>query len=333
LCSCQHSDVELFEMFHSPSNTCPLGAFVQECALRRSQTLSANVITPVAEECLRTEGMSVKKQHEVTRLSALIQDLAVKHNVRRLVDFGGGQGHLAKILADCLPGVRITVIDSNGDLLRKLVHPRIDTLNVFVDVSTVDSLLVQVGNEDTLLYSLHACGDLSDWMIRMHSKLPRSRVLVNVGCCYNRITQSSWHINELMAACQAPCCWLASRQNSEKAGWLNYYRAVLQAELSSASKLHLIDGRRFTNIKISATPSFDEYLCACNVDWQIEAGRLSMYSRTLYAAWWTARAALGMLIEAQILAARRDRLQGARLVCLFEESLSPRNHAIVHETE
>ena len=43
-----------------------------------------------------------KKKHEVSRLIPLLSEHCQKHNIKQIFDLGGGQGHLARLLAYCL---------------------------------------------------------------------------------------------------------------------------------------------------------------------------------------------------------------------------------------
>lgn len=43
--------------------------------------------------------IKAKKQHEIERMGQLTADIAAKLNVKYIVDFGSGLGHLARLLA------------------------------------------------------------------------------------------------------------------------------------------------------------------------------------------------------------------------------------------
>ena len=47
------------------------------------------------------------------------------------------------------------------------------------------------GGGEFVLTGLHTCGDLSATMIRMFARSKRVVALVNVGCCYMKLTHSS----------------------------------------------------------------------------------------------------------------------------------------------
>uniref|UniRef100_A0A803WFQ7 Methyltransferase domain-containing protein n=1 Tax=Ficedula albicollis TaxID=59894 RepID=A0A803WFQ7_FICAL len=60
-----------------------------------------------------------KKQHEIQRLSQLLQRLSQATGCERVVDIGAGQGHLSRILSFGL-GLSVTAVDSDGRLIRPL---------------------------------------------------------------------------------------------------------------------------------------------------------------------------------------------------------------------
>ncbi|KAF4802323.1 Protein RRNAD1 [Turdus rufiventris] len=57
-----------------------------------------------------------KKQHEIQRLSKLLQRLSQATGCERVVDIGAGQGHLSRFLAFGL-GLSVTAVDSDGRLV------------------------------------------------------------------------------------------------------------------------------------------------------------------------------------------------------------------------
>ncbi|NWY67845.1 RRNAD protein, partial [Erithacus rubecula] len=57
-----------------------------------------------------------KKQHEIQRLSKLLQRLSQATGCQRVVDIGAGQGHLSRILSFGL-GLSVTAVDSDGRLV------------------------------------------------------------------------------------------------------------------------------------------------------------------------------------------------------------------------
>jgi hypothetical protein len=116
-----------------------------------------------------------------------------------------------------------------------------------------------------LLCGLHTCGDLGSSSLRLFTE-GDARALVNVGCCYNLLTEeesnsitiktnydksgfplSHWLRSSMSSAkdgtligltgrhlaCQAPSRWLSQVDTVKTAFERNYYRALLQVSIQS----------------------------------------------------------------------------------------------------
>lgn len=165
---------------------------------------------------LLCSGMRDKKVHEVQRLSTLINSLCEEHNTSNVLDLGAGQGYLDYILSHVYGRTVIGVDDDTlqtcgairrTDKIKKValkqghasghcfhINKRITAQETFASLlsqvleeTQLDSL--PSTSQDWILCGLHTCGDLAPASIK-HFLESDARVLVNVGCCYNRLSES-----------------------------------------------------------------------------------------------------------------------------------------------
>lgn len=124
-----------------------------------------------------------------------------------MLDFGAGQGYLDLALAygygKTVIGVDDDSIQTHGAKRRSIKALRFKRdheigslyfINRKIHVSeSIESLLEEVGvqlaDKKWLLCGLHTCGDLSPASIH-HFLASDSSVLVNVSCCYNRLSET-----------------------------------------------------------------------------------------------------------------------------------------------
>ncbi|KAI8617140.1 methyltransferase domain-containing protein [Chytriomyces sp. MP71] len=162
--------------------------------------------------------MSPKKQHEVANLASLINAVASKQGIERIMDIGAGQGYLDISLAfqygKTVIGVDDDEIQTCGakrrtDIVNSYVQRRAsDGVGKLLHVNrrvhkneTFASLLDDVsGSQDShwLLCGLHSCGDLTPAVMK-HFLESEATALVVVGCCYNKLTEkkpSEPHLHE-----------------------------------------------------------------------------------------------------------------------------------------
>lgn len=310
--------------------------------------------------------MKAKKSHEVDRLAPFIVALARDLDIRRLVDVGAGQGYLDFELLDLLddPKYSVTAVEHDPVQLRGIVNrqPRPRNINVIpcsVNHETrLESFESLIHDNSYILYSLHACGSLSDDMIRLFSLSNRARALVNVGCCYNRISSPfSFPLSNLlkstnlslndtlkMAACQAPRRWFWQREDTHAFHEKNYFRAVLQVLLNSLYGT----GERIEigRLRPRHCGTFASYARAAFAKigrmedlGAVDLARVEAEFRPLedrLALFWTLKAALGQVVESLILFDRYQYMieqlgdsASVKLVPLFDMQFSPRRLAVV----
>ena len=144
-----------------------------------------------------------KKRHEIERLRALILDLHRRHRFGRVVDVGGGMGHLSRILAQhhdlpCLTLDRDRRLLARGQ--DRSVRSRdfaegsaVEFRSLILSEASEPAELAEVFAPDALCLGLHCCGDLSNQLIRMVIR-NRCRGLVSFGCCYEKMDPAR-HLN------------------------------------------------------------------------------------------------------------------------------------------
>ncbi|OAA53548.1 RNA small subunit methyltransferase [Cordyceps fumosorosea ARSEF 2679] len=230
-------------------------ARLKALALTRTQRPGQSVILP---EVLQTR-MKTKKVTEVSRATKLIHDLCEARGIRHVVDMGSGQGYLSISLAYLFPELQVLAIDGSesqvagsqaftdslGISNRRLTH-----MVHWIDGSSAlaDKVQAWSAGERCILVGLHACGNLSEHMIRYFAEISCIDALAVVGCCYNHIVPRSdmcpagFPISEalrdrnvtltptaLMTGCQAPNNWpRPDSQVSSVFGRRRLYRAMLE---------------------------------------------------------------------------------------------------------
>ncbi len=135
--------------------------------------------------------------NRISRLAPLLKDWFAEGRYHRLVDVGGGVGHLARVAAHhcSSPGqLKAVCMDADEQLLnsgrkRLPTYPGHEANPVeFVQARfpTEDRLLGQYIDADTLVVGLHTCGPLAVELLRTCSRLGAGAAL-NFGCCYHKI--------------------------------------------------------------------------------------------------------------------------------------------------
>lgn len=299
-----------------------------------------------------------------------MSELLEKYGLDHAVDIGAGQGYLTVELAKCIPSLRsIVAVECSDSQLhgmssrlqtvdareRKIVQLKRARLDAGKPADDFDRLIFASGAEGGgdeykasptgippyLMYSLHACGSLSETMIQFFCDTSsHARVLFNIGCCYNLIDEGLpgkhfpmsqemarlWRErkdgepqiltrNMKMVACQAPYRWGERPEQTKKFFKRHFYRSLLERLLRDQGLLAPGEESRIANIGDAALSSFKDYVTAA---WKTPLPGPSPDSRIIdkyvnqfghlekcLAFIWTVRALLGPLIEALIL---HDRL-------------------------
>ncbi len=139
--------------------------------------------------------VSEKKQHEITQLASLLEQTQEIGQSLKMIDIGGGKGHLGRILA-LYHGHHVTTLDTNAELqcmgkerLERYPHPKdagsLKFLNhTFGPQSESPQLDAQLFDEAQVTLGLHTCGPLA--LEHLQTYHPHQS-LYNFGCCYQKL--------------------------------------------------------------------------------------------------------------------------------------------------
>lgn len=142
-------------------------------------------------------GLKVKKQHEIEKLSAYLENKKKQsgQNISQsFFDIGGGKGHLSRVLSQKLK-MSATCLEMNSEFISRgkklldgedvrFVHARLpeddpmESINIFVEN--------KIG-KDQLCIGLHTCGPLANTILKACVKNQQENIL-NFGCCYLKLT-------------------------------------------------------------------------------------------------------------------------------------------------
>lgn len=209
-------------------------------ALPRGQHPGPTVTLPeVLSTC-----MKIKKRVEISTAVAYVHDICQTKGINHIIDMGSGQGYLSISLAYLFPHIQVLAIDGSKSQVAgsksfaaslDIPESRLRHLVRWIDgSSTLAAEVAEWANgEKCMLVGLHACGSLSEHMIRYFTMIPCLEALAVVGCCYNHIVPRSPSCSTgfpisstlsdknailsptaLMTGCQAPNNW--ARLNVEE---------------------------------------------------------------------------------------------------------------------
>ncbi|KAI9099372.1 methyltransferase domain-containing protein [Phlyctochytrium arcticum] len=159
--------------------------------------------------------MSMKKLHEVDRLSRVIKRLAAEQKVQSIVDVGAGHGYLTHAVAEQSPSIQLYSIDCDdgrtcgskrrGTQILNSVHHRkspgpsavgnitpsresskpVLYVTALLDPATLPE---HIHSKQNMLIGLHSCGDLGGkTMLKTFLECKSVTALVIVACCYQRM--------------------------------------------------------------------------------------------------------------------------------------------------
>lgn len=346
---------------------------IRYLSLDREQIVLSTHIPEVEVPESMAGRMVTKKLAEVRAGARYIKQACKTHGITRVVDVGSGQGYLSLTLAAAC-GLRVLAIDGSSKQIRGsqaaaqnaglTEGDQITHLTGFV--TSTDQIGAEIetwaAGENCLLTGLHACGSLSEHMIRLSTTVPCISRLAVVGCCYNHISPLSisnplgfpissfmrtnnlaLSTSALITGCQAPTNWTHNPNSSF--GRKHWYRAVLE-KLLHDKKLANQGQRPVWGIRNGDLRSFSAYAARALQSLKLEIGKdvaeeeITEYeekyrNRTAETAiLWTLSVMLCRVVESVIALDRVFFLQEAGLqdvdvLPIFNYKESPRNLMIV----
>lgn len=321
--------------------------------------------------------MNTKKIAEVSVAVAFIERACRESGITRVVDMGSGQGYLSASLAFLFPSLRVLAIDgSESQVAGSKAFAA--SLGVSEDGLThlvryingppelVDEIEAWAGGEKCMLVGLHACGQLSEHMLRYFTAMPSIVSLGAVGCCYNHIVPRSESCPEgfpissrmrasgvtlsptaLMTGCQAPNKWERADPAKAKStqSKRRFYRALLEKVFYDNNIRLDADQRPTWGIRKGDLDSFQKFARRAMASLGIEENRISTEDLSAYeeryrnyegkvAILWTLSVLCCKIVESVIAMDRYWYLveQGAEdveVVPIFDYRISPRNLMLV----
>ncbi|KAF9874682.1 hypothetical protein CkaCkLH20_07819 [Colletotrichum karsti] len=249
-------DCQLGQFQHRPESLTEWLKTVQSLALPRAQRQGPMMDLP---EVL-TSRMKTKKIEEVSVATAYIANVCQANNITRIIDMGSGQGYLSLSLAFLFPYFRVLAIDGSESQIAAskasatslgVSDDRLRHILRYIDGT--ESLATEIAawaeGEKCMLVGLHACGNLSDHMLRYFTEVPSITNLGAIGCCYNHIVPFSdacpdgfpistamrdrnvaLSATALMTGCQAPNNWERVDLSKEDSVYSKrrFYRTLLE---------------------------------------------------------------------------------------------------------
>lgn len=229
---------------------------LKSVSLPRSQRKGPIVTLPE----ILTDRMETKKLNEVSVAAPYIHSICQASGITHVVDMGSGQGYLSNTLAYLFPSLRVLAIDGSESQIAGsqafaaslgITEDRVQHLVRYIDGSTTLSSEIDAwaSEQECLLVGLHACGSLSEHLLRYFATCLSITHLAAVGCCYNHIVIRSdscpdgFPISDrlrkrnvkltptaLMAGCQAPNNWARTDLAKPKSIFSRkqFYRSLLE---------------------------------------------------------------------------------------------------------
>ncbi|KAK2595739.1 hypothetical protein N8I77_013764 [Diaporthe amygdali] len=324
-----------------------------------------------------TNHMETKKLNEVSVAAPYIHSICQASGITHVIDMGSGQGYLSNTLAYLFPSLRVLAIDGSESQIAGskafatslgITQDRMQHLVRYIDssITLASEIDAWASGQKCLLVGLHACGNLSEHMLRYFATCLSITHLGAVGCCYNHIVMRSdsypdgFPISErlrkrnmtltstaLMASCQAPNNWARTDLTKPKSIYSRkqFYRSLLE-KMFHDKGIQINDKPNWGTRK-SDLASFESFTRRAMECLGVEQDTISKMDiaeyETRYASnegrisiLWTLSVLCCKVIESVIALDRYWFLveHGARnvdIVPIFEYKISPRNLMMVAE--
>jgi hypothetical protein len=144
--------------------------------------------------------MIPKKQHEIKCLAPFVNAFYQEHQIEKVVDIGGGIGHLAQSLAN-LYQLSTTSLDIDPVMQQTGKERQLDNKVEYiqVNVDAYNSKFRNLLTKNSMTLGLHTCGPLANHQI-IASCLSKIKGLISFGCCYEKLQHDPEHQNISQAA-------------------------------------------------------------------------------------------------------------------------------------
>ncbi|VUC23956.1 unnamed protein product [Clonostachys rosea] len=130
-----------------------------------------------------TRRMKTKKVAEISKATAYVHDVCQRKEITRVVDMGSGQGYLSVSLAYLFPHLKILAIDGSESQIAGsqefatsvgVPESRLAHIVHWIDGSSNLAQKIEswADGHKCMLVGLHACGNLSDHMLRYFVSMP-----------------------------------------------------------------------------------------------------------------------------------------------------------------
>jgi hypothetical protein len=263
---------------------------IRNLSLSRNQLVLPDDIPHVSIPETLASRMVTKKLAEVKAGARYIDHICKLHGITRVVDIGSGQGYLSLTLAATC-NLKVLAIDGSASQIQGskqaaqqagLVEgEEVTHLVRYITGSSSSSELSEeistwARGEKCLLTGLHACGSLSEHMLRLSTAVSCVAYTAVVGCCFNHITPLSpthpqgfpiskymrenhlqLSASALVTGCQAPTNWTHTPNSTF--GRKFWYRAVLEKLLWDKKLLPQGSQRPVWGIRTGDLQSFSSY--------------------------------------------------------------------------
>ncbi|WPH04733.1 CRA-b-like protein, protein [Acrodontium crateriforme] len=349
---------------------------MRSLALPRDQRAGSSITLPG----VLIARMKTKKIAEISRAVAYVYDQCKRKSITHIVEMGSGQGYLSVSLAYLFPNLRILAIDGSESQIEGsrafaaslgIPEHRLEHMFAWIDMSSslADKVNEWIGGNKCMLVGLHACGSLSEHILRYFTTMSSIKALAVVGCCFNHIVPLSPTCPEgfpislamrkrnvilsptaLMTGCQAPGNWTRPDLSNNKSIYSKrrLYRAVLEKlfhdkgiEVGDAGK------RPVWGIRKGDLDSFTAYAHRAMDCLGIDGDRVSIAELESYeelykdyeghiAILWTLSIICSKVVESVIAIDRylflvEQGMKGVDVIPIFDFKISPRNLMIVAE--
>jgi hypothetical protein len=345
---------------------------VRSLALPRKQRSGREVLLP---DVLKAR-MNTKKISEISVAVAHVEDVCKARGITHIIDMGSGQGYLSVSLAHLFPDLRILAVDGSEKQVEgsrafaqtlDIPEGRLRHLVRWIDgtASLASELRQWAKGEKCMLVGLHACGQLSEHMIRYFGELPFISSLAVVGCCFNHIVLLSEACpngfpisatlrekgvtlspTAMMTGCQAPNNWQRAEATKVQSSYTKrrFYRTLLEKVFYDKRIVLSTEDRPIWGTKSTDLASFEKYATQMmhnlGITGRIEADELRDYAHRYQdydrriAILWTLSVLCCKVVESIIAIDRYSFLveRGipfVDIVPMFDYKASPRNLVIV----